>query len=253
MAKQLKNKLENKYNNLSAKEQTNKESILDLFDNCPLSNMEKLNNLGMFLGRMQLQRILTLSDIYQRILPYHGIIVEFGTRWGYNLALLAQLRGIFEPYVRSRKLVGFDTFEGFISPGAKDGRKSLTGDFGVTKGYDQYLARLLKTLEQQSPIAHICKFELVKGDAVKEINRYLKRNQQTLIAMAYFDMNLYQPTKECLKAIKPFLSKGSIIVFDQLNYEDHPGETIAFREVFGTSLSVNRTPTSSSIAYVTIE
>ena len=54
-----------------------------------------------------------------------------------------------------------------------------------------------------------------------------------MISLAYFDMQLYEPTKECLKAIKPYLIKGAIIALDEINNDDFPGETIAFREVFG--------------------
>lgn len=243
----------NKYNNLSAQQQEIKDSVLELFNHCPLPDPEKLDHLGMYLGRMQMQRIITLAELYKLILNQQGIIIEFGTRWGYNVALFTMLRGIFEPYVRSRKIVGFDTFEGFLNPGGNDGEKSVKGDFGVTEGYKDYLHRLIKCLEQQSPIAHISKYELVQGDAVKEAARYLKNNPQTIIALVYFDMNLYEPTKKCLEMVRPYMPKGSVVVFDQLNYQDHPGETVAFREVFGVSQKVCRTPISSSISYIVLE
>ena len=74
---------------------------------------------------------------------------------------------------------------------------------------------------------------MIKGDASKTINKYLKSNPQTLISLAYFDMDIYKPTKDCLKAIKPYLIKGSIIGFDEPNSKDFPGETIAIKEIFG--------------------
>jgi hypothetical protein len=45
-------------------------------------------------------------------------------------------------------------------------------------------------------------------------------------------MDLYQPTKVCLKKLIPRLFKGSVIVFDELNYPDFPGETLALLESF---------------------
>ena len=39
--------------------------------------------------------------------------MEFGVRWGQNLITLNNLRGIYEPFNHSRKIIGFDTFEGF--------------------------------------------------------------------------------------------------------------------------------------------
>jgi hypothetical protein len=44
-------------------------------------------------------------------------------------------------------------------------------------------------------------------------------------------MQLYAPTKSCLEAILPYLTKGSVIAMDEINNEDFPGETTAFKEV----------------------
>ncbi len=43
---------------------------------------------------------------------------------------------------------------------------------------------------------------------------------------------LYKPTIDCLNAIKPYITKGAIIGFDELNFKLFPGETIAFKEFF---------------------
>ena len=71
------------------------------------------------------------------------------------------------------------------------------------------------------------------GDASIELNNYLKREPHTIIAFAYFDFDIYKPTKDVLKAIMPRLCKGSILAFDELNDADAPGETIALMEEIG--------------------
>ena len=68
--------------------------------------------------------------------------------------------------------------------------------------------------------------------------------------MAYFDFDLYEATKECLKAIRPRLVKGSIIGFDELNDPDSPGETLALMEVFGLeNVRLKRFPFASRVSY----
>jgi len=62
-----------------------------------------------------------MHELYQNIINVHGNIVEFGTRWGTNLALFESFRGMYEPYNYTRKIVGFDTFEGFSGIDGKDG------------------------------------------------------------------------------------------------------------------------------------
>lgn len=244
--------MQDKYNNRSDVERKSEQGIIELFNQCPLPDHEKLNNLGLFLGRINLQHILLFEKLYQQILDKHGIIIEFGTRWGQNIALLSALRGMYEPFVASRKIVAFDTFEGFPSLGGRDSSKAETGDFSTTKGYEQYLEAIMACHEQKSPISHIKKYEIIKGDACQGIEKYLKDNPETIIALVYFDMKIYEPTKKCLEAVKEYMTKGGVIAFDQLNLHDHPGETIAFREVFGNKCQLRRWPLSSSMSYIVI-
>ena len=85
--------------------------------------------------------------------------------------------------------------------------------------------------EENCPVAHIQKFSLIKGDASLTSRQWLKDNPHAIVAMAIFDMDIYQPTKDALEAIKPRLTKGSILVFDELNCPQFPGETQALEEV----------------------
>jgi hypothetical protein len=72
--------------------------------------------------------------------------------------------------------------------------------------------------------------------------------------MAYFDLDLYQPTKKCLQAIKPHITRGTVIGFDELNYDHFPGETLAFKEELGLDkLRVRRSIYSGTSSYVVIE
>jgi hypothetical protein len=46
-----------------------------------------------------------MQELYQLILPVHGVILEFGVRWGQNLALFSTLRGV-RPFNYSRRVIG---------------------------------------------------------------------------------------------------------------------------------------------------
>ena len=60
---------------------------------------------------------------------------------------------------------------------------------------------------KNAPINHLKKFELIKGDASITVKDYLKKNKETVIGMAIFDMDIYKPTKKVLKEIKQRLFK----------------------------------------------
>lgn len=239
----------------SEKEDGRRSEFYQLYEQCPIPKDRILENPGLFIRRQVLSRILMLNDMYKKIINLHGIICEFGVYWGNNLALFESFRGMYEPYNYNRKIVGFDTFSGFPSVHEKDGDSSIIqkGAYSTTKNYDEYLEKILLYHESESPISHVKKFELIKGDATLTIQKYLADNPETIIAFAYFDFDIYEPTKACLEAIIPHLTKGAVIGFDELNFHNFPGETAAFNEVLGINkFKIHRdvnNPISSYIIY----
>lgn len=227
-----------------------------LFRQCPIPENELLSNLGLFIKRKYLSKMLFLHDLYKQILDVQGIVVEFGTRWGSNLALFQSFRGIYEPFNHTRKIIGFDTFQGFPSVDDKDGTSEIVsiGSYNVTPRYDEYLSMILDYHEQESPISHINKYKLVKGDASVEAVKYFKDNPETIIALAYFDFDLYEPTKKSLEIIKSHITKGTVLGFDQLNDHEFPGETLALKEAWGLDkFRIRRNQYSSVRSYIVIE
>ena len=239
--------------NPSNQETNLRESFLKTYQDSPIPENEILSNLGLFTSRQLISKMLFLNELYQKIIHTHGVIMEFGVRWGQNLSLFHSFRGIYEPFNHNRKIVGFDTFSGFPSVHEKDGNDPIIMEnaFSVTEGYEDYLDTVLKYHQQESPIPHMKKYELVKGDASKTIHEYLKNNPETIIAFAYFDFDIYEPTYECLKAILPHLTKGSILAFDELNCPAFPGETLAVKELLGlNNLEIQRSPLTPRESYI---
>jgi hypothetical protein len=240
----------------SADEVLAREQLVGYFRKCPIGDDQILSNLGLFLNSKNLSRILFMDHLYRQIVDLQGIIVEFGVRWGQNLALFSALRGIYEPFNRHRKIVGFDTFSGFPEISENDGKSDMMkkGALKVSKNYVNYLGKILELQERDSPLGHIKKFDLCPGDASVEVDKFLKKSPETIISLAYFDFDLYAPTKKCLEAIKPHLTKGSVLGFDELNDPDSPGETKALKEVFGLgNLSLKRYRYASRVSYFVVE
>ena len=227
-----------------------------LLKECPIPDDQLLSNLGLFLASKNLARIKFMDLIYQKIINVHGVVFDLGTRWGQNLALFAALRGIYEPFNRHRKVVGFDTFSGFPSVDEKDGSSDLmkAGNVSCTEDYEHYLEKIMNCHEQHNPASQVKKFELVKGDACAEVQRYLSHNPETIVSLAYFDFDIYQPTYDCLMAIKDRLTKGSVLAFDELCDHDSPGETAAVCEVFGLrNVRLQRVSYASRVSYLVME
>ncbi len=240
----------------SQEEQDRRAHFVQNYVSNPIPENEKLSNLGLFVKRQELTKTVMFTDLYRKFLPVHGVIMEFGVRWGQNLVTLTNLRGILEPYNYSRKIIGFDTFSGFPSVHKNDGSHEVIkeGAFTVTDGYENYLDKILDYHEKESPLSHIRKHELVKGDASVMLEKYLKDHPETIVAFAWFDFDIYEPTKKCLELLKPHLVKGSVLGFDELLDPQFPGETVAVREVLGMqNIRLERMPYGGIQSFAVLE
>ena len=231
------------------------DGLLELLHKCPIPDKELMYNLGLFIPRKKLAHILYIHELCKLAFKVPGYIMEFGTRWGQNLVLFKQLVGVYEPFNTNRRIIGFDTFQGFTGISKKDSPMATEGGYGVTEGYELYLQ---KVLSEHGKLGADNKMScnVIKGDAPEELQGYLHRHSETIIALAYFDMDLYEPTKKCLELIKPYLTRGSVVAFDELNHASWPGETEALREVFGlgnVKLQRGMLSFSSPKSYMVIE
>jgi hypothetical protein len=242
----------------SAQESGRRAKFLETYNSSPIADAELMySQLSLYLPRQELSRMLALADLYRNhVIGTNGVLMEFGTCYGRTAALLTNFRGIFEPFNFTRKLIIFDTFAGLRGTNVKDGTHELAQDgaYSSGQGYEQYLTDVLAYHESEAPIAHLRKFEIMKGDASETIGIYLRDHPETIIAMAYFDFDIYAPTKACLEAIRPHLTRKTVLAFDELNCPEFPGETRALAEVFGLGrCALERSPLSPWLSYTTCE
>jgi len=173
------------------------------------------------------------------------------------LLFCTAVRGMYEPLNHNRKIVGFDTFEGLKGVSEADwasGKFVADGQYSTGGDYDQYLRELIDGLEKECPLNHIKKHEIIIGDVRESFPKYLKANPQTVISLAYFDMDIYEPTKAVLELMKPYVTKGTVIGIDEMNWDKMPGPTLAFKEVFGfENCRILHSPMATIPAYIVIE
>ena len=174
---------------------------------------------------------LVQNELFKLQLKIKGSVVECGVHQGGGVMAWAKLSSIYEPYNYHRKVIGFDTFEGFPSVDkSKDKTKyAFVGNFKSKNDIKKDIEKSIKVFDKERPIPNK-KIELIKGDAKKTIPNYLKKNPHLLISLLYLDFDIYEPTKFALANLKHRIPKGGIIAFDELNNPHWPGETMAFLE-----------------------
>lgn len=244
-------KIGTEWSQFSHEEEESSNRLLEIFhDLLPFFGHDWNVISTLFLRRQSVSRILYYNELYKKIVSVPGVICEFGVQWGSGLSQLMAFRGIHEPYNHTRKIYGFDTFSGFPTIDAKDGGYSEVGDYSVNSNHFNLLEEILTIQESFSPLSHIKKFDLIKGDVSHTVEPWLSENPHVIIAMAIFDMDIYKPTKDALQKILPRLTKGSILVFDELNEAVFPGEMRALDEVLGiNNLQLKRDPNQPGCAW----
>lgn len=237
-------------------EKSNYDKLLNMLLNSKIDKKELLTNLGSFLTSKTLSRILVMEEMYKQIIGTPGVVMDFGCNWGQIGILFSHFRSMYEPFNRHRKIIAFDTFEGFPDIQPQDGTSDMMtqGNLSTGTDYIEYLDQLYQIHENLNPMNWVKKYEIVQGDVCKTVKKYLETHPETIIALAYFDLDLYVPTKKVLEIIKPHVTKGSILGFDELIDTDSPGETLALKEVFPVNtISLKRRPTASRTTYFKIE
>lgn len=222
----------NLHNNSSAAQIDARANLSELFKSREFSDNLLLTNLGLFFRASALAKIFFLHESYSLIKSIPGDIYVFGVWLGQDLVVLESMRAMLEPYNASRALVGFDTFSGYSGIGEKDAPSEVISSSGylVPEEYPTYLKNLLNYHRQENAMGHAIRHELVVGNIQNTAPEYVETHPESIVAMAYFDLALYEPTIAALKAIESRLICGSVIVFDELNDPRYPGETQAYRE-----------------------
>ena len=166
-----------------------------------------------------------------------GSIVECGVFHGAGLFTFAKLSSILEPTNHSRRIIGFDTFEGFPDVHAEDVRGGATtsrpGGFRGSEAEDIQAA--IDLFDMNRPLPHLPKVEIVKGDICTTAKAYVEANPHLVVSLLNLDLDLYEPTCAAIEAFRPCMPKGAVIVFDELNARTVPGETLAAKELLGLS------------------
>jgi hypothetical protein len=221
---------------------------------------DKLNNYEKFISRQSLARSLVRYELFKKIIHTKGSIVECGVHFGGGLMNWAKLSSALEPYAIHRKVIGFDTFDGFPNLTESDLESSnhnelIKGGFKSHNFIYDEIQDCIAEYDDNRFLNQFNKVELVKGDANITIPKYIEDNQHLIISLLFLDFDIYEPTKTALNHFLKRMPKGSVIAFDEINNEFWKGETIAMMEEFISlnQLELKKFEFDPNIAYAVIQ
>jgi hypothetical protein len=229
--------------------------IEKVFLNCPDSVETKLDNFPKYIRRQKLTRLLALYEIFKKVLPVKGSIIECGVYSGFGLMSWANMSAVLEPNNLTRRIYGFDTFKGFPAIGKKDQSclmKTKRGQL-YSNSFDE-LQELIEIYDSNRFLGHVDKVKLIKGDVIRTIPEFISKNQHLMVSLLFLDMDLYEPTKMAIEHFVPRMPKGAVIAFDELDNPIWPGETMALMETVGINkLKIERIEFDPYIGFAVIE
>jgi hypothetical protein len=231
------------------------ERLNQAFEGSQAPMAQRLQNFPRHVRRQDITRFLTKYEIFKQILHVNGNIVECGVFAGGGLMSWLHFSSILEPFNHTRKIIGFDTFEGFPEIDSKDTHASASDHlhkeaFLISRSMKDEIQNLADIHDQNRPLGHLPKVQLVQGDATKTMPDFVAANPSLLISLLYLDFDIYLPTKCALDHLFSRVVKGGIVAFDELNTPEFPGETTALLESFDlTKIELKRTGLDPHISY----
>ncbi|MBY0371302.1 TylF/MycF family methyltransferase [bacterium] len=227
----------------------------EIFSACEDSVEVKLENFPKYVRRQHLKRFLAHYEIFKRVLPVKGSIVECGVFKGFGVMSWAKLSAMLEPENFTRRVYGFDTFEGFTAITDRDQNAvaNPTPNALYANSF-QELNSLIEEFDKDRFLGHMDKVHLVRGNACETIPRFVKENGHLVVSLLFLDFDLFEPTKVAIEQFVPRMPKGSIIAFDELDNPQWPGETLAVLESVGIkNLRLQRLDWDPYIGFAVIE
>tara|TARA_X000001036_G_scaffold367355_1_gene352530 strand:- start:142 stop:846 length:705 start_codon:yes stop_codon:yes gene_type:complete len=157
-------------------------------------------------------RKYSISRAFNNSKTKENLFLEFGVYKGDSINLFGNFLS-----QHGKKIYGFDSFEGLEEEWNFNDYNPI-GTFSLNKKSPKVLKNV----------------SLIQGKVQSTLENFLKDKKDKKIIFAHLDMDTYTPTKYTLNKIKPFLQKGSVILFDEFygfpNWQHH--EYKAFSEEF---------------------
>jgi hypothetical protein len=208
--------------------------IESIFQRCTDPVEVRLENFPKYVRRQHLKRFLAMYELFKRVVPVKGSVVECGVFRGFGLMSWAKLSTILEPENLTRRIYGFDTFSGFPTLASEDQSQftnTKVGDLS-SSSYDE-LQALIGQYDRDRFLGHIPKVELVRGDIAETAPAFIESHPHLVVSLLFIDCDLFEPTKAALEAFVPRMPKGALLAFDELDNPIWPGETRALLETLG--------------------
>lgn len=192
-----------------------------------------LTNWSAYVRRRDLTRFLSHYELFKQVVDLPGCVVELGVFKGASFFTWSKLIETFCPGDRSRRVFGFDHFEGLVDFVGEDGadRPDIDKVEGGWKASAEHARTLVELHNDDNMVAGVTRCALVEGNVLETVPRFVAENPGLRISLLYLDLDLYEPTRVALQHLYPLVVQGGVVAFDEYALPPWEGETRAAEEL----------------------
>lgn len=175
----------------------------------------------LYIGQVNLARSLAIIELLRSTLHVPGDVAEFGCWHGSTTMLIAKSLRIFDP-LSPKRIHVFDSFEGLTE--FNDSDIAARGQRGSYRGSREALLCCAELAGVKDDL------EIHEGLIENTLPKFSESHRETRFSFVYCDTDLYGATKTILAHAWGLVSRGGLMIFDQWNMAEYPGEGVAVNE-----------------------
>lgn len=209
------------------------QNLKQITDKYPHDLRHYLNLFATYASRRSLIRQLAHYEIFKQTVDLPGHYLDFGVYFGNSFFFWHKLLEVLTPTATHKKVIGFDTFEGFPAISDEDGGEDLSvqktvGGLSASSFLEEF--RLLLELHNQDAVIPANRGQIVIGDITKRLPEWLEENPESRFCLINIDVDIYDPTLVILESCWDRLVPGGALILDEYATSKWPGETRAWDE-----------------------
>lgn len=217
-----------------ARDEAHWQKLEALVGNAGLSLKDVVQAYPAFIRRRDMPRLLCQYELFKQIENLPGSIVELGVFRGSGLFTWANLLETFCPGDRTRKVYGFDHFEGYGSLKEQDGPATpwIERTLGRMVSDAELVEGLVELHNADNLLPGVERCRVIDGEIAETVPAFASNHQGMRLSLLYFDIGTYEPTAVGLKHLYPLVLEGGIVAFNGYGMPPWQGEAKAIEEFF---------------------
>ena len=168
---------------------------------------------NLFMNEERFSKLLIHYEVFKKIKNIPGSIIECGVFKGTSFSRFAMLRELIGNK-KKNKLVAFDVFSDEFPNTNFQNEKIQRKHWIKTAGGSSISTNQIDKIFKKKKIEN---YELIKGDVLKTIPKFIKNNPKLKICLLNIDIDFVETTQCVLDNFYDKVVKGGIVLFD--NYQ----------------------------------